>query len=354
MDDDAWYQMNDLQLKKDTVLAQYIEKKQGVFIVNEGNFMFDNASLSYYIPDSMKVLNEVFLRTNGSPLGDVAQSMTIRDSLGYISLNNSSKIYVININTFEYIGKITGLTSPRNIHFISDTKAYVTDLYSKSIAIIDPQEFKITGYIDVSNSSSKFNQHPTEQIVQYENRVYTNCWSYDNKILVIDAETDALIDSVEVPLQPNSMVLDYFSKLWVLCDGGFEGNPAGNEKPALVRLDPLSLEIEKIIYFELNQQPKELCSNAMGDTLYFLNNHVYQHFVVSEDPPEKVISSPYTSNLSGGFYGLSIDPLNGNIYVADAIDQVQRGNIYRYNRSGTPIDTFKTGISPGAFCFTQK
>jgi len=354
MDDDTWYQMNDLQLKKDTVLAQFIEEEQGVFIVNEGNFMFDNASLSYYIPDSMKVLNEVFLRTNGVPLGDVAQSMTIRDSLGYIVINNSSKIYVINVNTFEYEGKITGLTSPRNIHFINDTKAYVTDLYGQAIAILNPHLLEITGYINVSNPASRFNQHPTEQMVQYENRVFTNCWSYDNKILVIDSETDALIDSVEVPLQPNSMVMDHFSQLWVLCDGGFEGNPAGNEKPALVRIDPVSLEIEKTIYFELNQQPKELCSNAAGDTLYLLNNHVYQHFVLSEEAPELLIESPYTNYLAGGYYGLSIDPLSGDIYLADAIDQVQRGNIYRYNRYGTPIDTFKTGISPGAFCFTQK
>lgn len=351
MDDAAWYEMNDLDVKYDTLLNSYIAKQTGLFIVNEGNFMYDNASLSYYLIDSMKVLNNVFYRTNQTPLGDVAQSMTVRDSLGYIVINNSSKIYVININTFEYVGKITGLTSPRHIHFINDEKAYVTDLYAKAIAIVNPKKFEISGYIDVSNPASVFNQHATEQMLQFENYVFSNCWSFDNTILVIDTDTDLVVDSINVPLQPNSMVIDVNNRLWVLCDGGFEGNPAGNEKAALVCIDLSSFEIEKTITFGLNDHPIELCSNGMKDTLYYINKDIYQYSVNSHDLPEMLIESPYSDNLTGGYYGLGVDPYYGDLYVADAIDQIQRGIVYRYKSDGTVVDTFKTGISPGAFCF---
>jgi sugar lactone lactonase YvrE len=351
MDDGAWYEMNDLELRYDTLLNDYVSRQSGLFVVNEGNFMYDNASLSYYMIDSMKLLNDVFYRTNGVPLGDVAQSMVIRDSLGYIVVNNSGKIYVINVNTFEYEGKITGLTSPRQMHFVNSEKAYVTDLYARAVAIVNPQNYAITGYIDVSNPAGGLNRHPTEQMVQLDNEVFTNCWSYDEMILVIDTETDEVTDSIEVPLQPNSMVLDRFERLWVLCDGGFEGNPAGHEEPALVRIDPATREIRQTIRFPLNDHPSELRINGGGDTLYFLNRHLYRHMVLSDGPPELFVEGPAGSVLVGGFYGLGIDPFTGEVYIGDAIDQVRRGRVYRYRSDGTAVDTFTTGINPGYFCF---
>ncbi|MFC2089704.1 YncE family protein [Bacteroidota bacterium] len=351
MNDDSWYEINDLEIKYDTIFQDYIRKQAGVFVVNEGNFMYDNASLSYYMIDSMKVLNEIFFRTNQVPLGDVAQSMTIRDSLGYIVINNSSKIYVFNCYNFEYRGKITGLVSPRSIHFINDSKAYVSDLYARTITIINPLDQGITGHIDISNSSTSYHQHSSEDFVQVADYVFTNSWSFDDKILVIDSQTDRLIDSIQVPNQPNSMVLDSDNYLWVLCDGGFEESPQGQENPALLRIDPMSFQIEENFQLAFNTNPTELNINGTGDTLYFLNGHVYRYVIGEETPPEICIESSYENLNTGGFYGLGIDPYSGDIYVADAIDQLQRGIVYRYRPDGMIVDTFKTGINPGSFCF---
>jgi glutamine cyclotransferase len=324
----------------------------GLFVVNEGNFTYGNASLSFYDMEQGEVHQDIFYGINGLPLGDVAHSMTIRDSLGYVVINNSGRIYVINVKTFEYVGKITGLTSPRYIHFVDEKKAYVTDLYARSIAIVNPLTYEVIGSIPVSNSHSGFFQHSTEQMLQYDKYVYTNCWSFDNQILIIDSELDRVVDSIEVLKQPNSMVLDRNNSLWILSDGGFQESPYGYEAPGLMRIKADSRELEIIHRFEEGEKPSELKITGTGDTLYFINKHIFRYVIENSSEPELLVSSPHKGSVSGGYYALEVDPISSHLYVADAIDHLQRGNIYRFNSTGAPIDTFSAGISPGAFCFT--
>ena len=47
----------------------------------------------------------------------------------------------------------------------------------------------------------------------------------------------------------------------------------------------------------------------------------------------------------------TVNPVNGEVYVADAIDYQQQGMIYRYSPEGKLIDEFYVGIIPGAFCW---
>lgn len=313
----------------------------GLFITNEGNFMYGNASLSYYVPSSGLVENEVFIRANGINLGDVAQSMVIRDGLGYVVVNNSGVVFVIDINTFRVVGSVAGLTSPRYIHFLSDTKAYITDLYEPRITIFDPSTLKVTGYIDTKGHRS------TEQMVQYGRYVFTNCWSYDDKILVIDTERDEVVDEIKVGIQPTSLALDRYGKIWTITDGGYEGSPVGYQEPELVCIDAETRVIERTFRFPLGDAPSEVTLNGRADTLYFINKDVWRMDVAAMELPSK----PFLKYNGTRYYGLAVDPHSSDVYVADALDYVQPGIVYRFTAGAVPVDTMRVGITPGAFCF---
>ena len=317
----------------------------GLFICNEGNFQYGNATLSYYNPETKVVENEVFYRANAMKLGDVAQSMIIRDSIGWVVVNNSHVIFAIDINTFKEVGRITNLTSPRYIHFVSDEKAYVTQIWDNRIFIVNPKRYEITGYIDVPNMTMESGS--TEQMVQYGKYVYVNCWSYQNRILKIDSETDEVVDELVVGIQPTSIVMDCNNKLWTVTDGGYEGSPYGHEAPSLYRIDAETFSIEKQFEFKFGDAPSEVQLNGTKDKLYWINDDIWEMDVTADRVPVRHFI-PYSGTI---YYGLTVCPRSGDVYVADAIDYVQQGMIYRYSKDGELIDEFYVGIIPGAFCW---
>ena len=331
----------------DIVYADF-EGKRGVFISCEGNFMYGNASLSFYDIENKVVYNNVFSGRNRAPLGDVAHSLASDGKHLYIVVNNSGKIVAVDLKTLEFKKSVTGLVSPRYIHFVNSSKAYISDLYARRITILNPSTFEKTGYINVSDGKTGSTKHPTETFANIGNRIFVSCWASDNLILVINPETDTVIDSIRVPMQPRKMVVDINNKLWVQCDGNFTGAPGGTEMPALVRIDPETLTVEQIFRWgTITGYAGDLQINPEKDTLYIVKSDLYKMAVTSRRIPD----TPLLSAANRLFYSMGVDPYNGDIYLADAMDYMQNAMVYRYSANGSAIDSFRVGINPGDFLF---
>jgi DNA-binding beta-propeller fold protein YncE len=317
-----------------------LDTENGIFIACEGNFMYGNGSLSFYHPEKKEVTNHLFQARNNAPLGDVVQSLARKGNSLFIVVNNSGKIMVTDSRTIEFKGTITDLTSPRYIHFISESKAYISDLYATSVTVFNPGTLEITGTIDLEG-------HSSEQMVQVGKFVYASHWVNGEHILVIDTETDKLVDQIKVPAQPKDLRVDKSGKIWVLCGGSYENSDVDTQPSALVRLDPETRTMEQIYRFSEGMFSSGLEMNADGDTLYYLNNGVYKMDVNSRHLPDSVFI-PENEKL---FYHLAVNPGNNEIYIADAIDYTQDAVVYRYSQSGMLKDSFKVGINPSDFLF---
>lgn len=80
---------------------------------------------------------------------------------------------------------------------------------------------------------------------------------------------------------------------------------------------------------------------------FVLNGYSWLWQILSHHLPMQPFL-PYNNTL---YYGLTINPVNSEVYIADAIDYVQNGVVLRYSPDGELLDEFYVGIIPGAFCW---
>lgn len=328
--------MSSCETLKDDPELLYPEGR-GVFILNEGNYLAGNGSLSFYSLESGKIYDNLFSARNERPLGDIPTFMAVDGDRAFIIVNNSGTIEVIDLKTMESLETLTGIISPRQM-VISNKKGYVSSLMSDLIYIVDIDKMVVEGTVDIGCNS--------EAMVISGNRLFAANWSGGNKITVVNLTDNTVETEISTGLEPESMVLDRNNRLWVLCTGGY----MNEEIPRIMKINASTLTVEGELEFRtVSDNPSSLTLNKGGDTLYYIDEGVRRMTLTATALPENAFIG------TGGrlFYKLAASPWNGMIMVTDAIDWQQKGDLLIYSRNGSLVDTKQCGIIPGFMRFKE-
>ena len=326
---------------------------KGLFVLNEGTYTYASSSLTFYDPEADTVENNLFYRVNLAPIGDAANSMMIDETGMYIVVNSSKYIYKIDEKTMKYEAKLDGFTSPRHMLSINKNKAYVSDLESTGLWVINPETMQKIGFVETGNT--------TEKMVRVGNEVVVTNWSNyyqpgtsNSTIQFVNIETDQLVDEMNVTAEPHSIVLDKNNNIWVLCSGGYMP-PC---EPALFCINPATRQIVKRFDFAEGDYPSSMAIDKSGENLYILNGgfgtlDLYKMSVDADALPVTALvnSQQSTDNSPKTFSTVAVSPENGDIYLTDVKNYVQNGDVLRYDSNGNFISKFEAGIIPGMMMF---
>ncbi|SES85500.1 DUF5074 domain-containing protein [Hymenobacter actinosclerus] len=316
-----------------------------VYIVNEGNFTRSNAEISLFSKASSSVTNKsLFSSANGRSLGDIAQSMAVRDSLGYIVVNNSNKLEVVSLARFKSKATIENLKLPRYFVAASSEKGYVTETVSYStasgqVSVIDLKTNKVTRSIAVGKQP--------EKLAVVGSRLYvTN--NGDNTVTVINTTTDVVEGTITVGDGPNSVVADRNGRVWVLSSGKIVYTTTGStrvSKGSLSQIVPGQLTATTREMPSDQSSPGRLTINGSLDQLYYTYlGGVYTLNINEATLPTKPLIK------RGSFYGLGVDPQDGTIYGGLA-SFTASDKVIRFKSTGAAIDSFTVLAGPNGFVF---
>lgn len=328
----------------------------GVMVLNAGNFLDNNGSISFFRREQSMAENDLFMKENGRPLTGNVQDMAEVGDYSLILVDNSTagqdKVEIVDVGTFKSVETLAApnIENPRHVVGVSSTKAYVscwdaTGSFSNFfknpgyVAVIDLNTMKVVKKIPAPKGA--------ERMVKVGNEVYLGAIGGTQALTVIDANTDAVKRSVQVGPSPDPIAVDANGKLWAQIEY------------SVARINPKSNTVETTL--RAGSHPTKLPSNFAiapdGKSFYF----VYSFYDPSDGFKQK--GETYQFNITDTkistdkpflnrfFTGLGVDPLQGLIYGGVTPTFKQSGYVIRYRPNGDLIDSIRVDIAPSGFIF---
>lgn len=321
--------------------------EEGIFILNEGGFNANNASISFYDFKTKQVTDDVFLDANQRGLGDVGNDLKMYGGKLYCVVNNSEVLEVINPNTMKSIKSLplTG-KQPRMLEFYQN-KAYVT-CYDGTVIRLDTASLTIDGTLNVGSNPNG--------ICLVGNKLYVaNSGGYDypitsNTVSVVDPVSFTEIKKIEVGLGPNFILGDDQGDLYVACTGNWNDIEPGFYRIAAGTEEVTNLNIP-IMNFTIHNQTAYIYYNNLNPldpVLWIKEFNTHTESITNENfiADGTTIKAPY---------GVKVDPTNGDVYITDAIDFKTTGDLYCFSSTGNKKFKVGVGVCPsGSLVFKRK
>jgi len=302
---------------------------KGVFVVNEGGFGKSNGSIGLYKPGSQQYF-DAYKTANGIGLGDVVQSMTLIDGKYYIAVNNSNKIEVVNQADFKSLASIA-TNSPRYVLKTATNKAFVSNLYSNTVKVVNTSNYAIESSVDV--------HHNTDQLMLFNSKVLAI--TFDQKIMVIDPSSNSLIDSISSASGLSKMVAAN-QGVYLLCTGLLDWNTGATIEKGAIQFVNDTFGVE---------QSWPLMSASYGGSMVYANSLNALLFSLGDN---KIIKMAFDGTMTDwlvlptgqSVYGLNWDAQNAQLYISDAGDFNANGKVYVYDAAANKVKEISAGIAP--------
>ncbi len=317
-----------------------------MWVMNEGTFGSGSASLSVVDLDSGDVTYGAVQTSNGLPnLGDTGQSIAFKGDTAFLVMNGSGTVVAIDKNDYSILKVIEGFSSPRYFLPINGAKAYVSNIFSNEVQIVDLNSLEITGGFTVDcGADTDFCW--TEKMVLADGKVFIANMK-ESQIAVVDPNTDAVINTVEVRLDPADLiVLD--DQLWVMCGGGF-CDFADCDIPAIYRINIASQLVNRTYLFESEEESPSYLRYA-NDNFYYMNGGMLYSFPENQTSLPTIALADFSAI---NVYGLDVNPSNYDLYLLDANDFTSNGTVNLLDENYNISTTYNVGINPNSVYFLE-
>jgi hypothetical protein len=320
----------------------------GAFIVNEGPFNNGTGTVSYLNKDNGQISRDIFKDANGSDLGNIVQSLSIRDNKEvWVVVNNGGMIKRVDLNEFRLQSSISNMVFPRYMYHIDAKKSYITEWTDSQTA----STLRVYNHFSQSFEKTLWLPAGAEEIAVVGNRAYVTCnggFGNQDKLAIIDIVKDSVIGLLAVGPNPDGLRVDASNNLWILCSGQWKPDFTSLNLPGqLLRYNTITGIIDRTITMSsLYSQPQNLKINGNRSQLYYNYDGAVHTMAISASTSAPVVN--------GYFYGLGIDPGNGDIYCGDAGNFTSNGKLRRFTTTGKIIDSFVVGIAPNDIVFIKQ
>lgn len=335
-----------------------MEHTHGVYILNEGSWGADNASLTLLDLESGQTVEDLYSTVNGEKLGDVANDILFTDDYMIIAVNGSN---IIQFCTLD--GKSAGQTEdvPGCRKLAADPEGrylYVTSYASEGEVVkIDLKDFSTVGRVKVG--------YEPEGIVWYKGRLYVantggNAYlgthGYEETISVIDAAS--MKESARIETGHHNLYGDFIQNdkypryIMVNASGDYYMEPAAS---FIFDCDTDSViaEYSDPSTYAATHDGKFYTIGSAYDAVTYEYKYSFRTIDLNSGSPvvsDGIVAPAVTEAISHmqAPYGLFFDS-EGRIYATDAADYMNRGLVYKFTQTGEPDGKYVTGVCPGHF-----
>ena len=317
-------------------LVPPVESANYYVVINEGLYGQNNSSVTLYDIETNETRQNVYANANGgADLGDTANDFAQCCGKGFIVLDKSKKIEIVNLRTFESLGFIDfgEYGSPRNIVIYDSSRAFVSTL-ENSVTEINPKTNEIITTYAVGAMP--------EGLAICDDKLFVanSGFGTGNSVSVIDLRSGSVTAEIEVKINPRFIETDG-DFVYVISAG--EYTPPG--KGAITKISPVSLAPVDTVALTGNPGKAEI---ANGNLYVIYSAGVAEISLANFEISDSLfIDGNDVNSLTGVVYSVFYDNVHMRFVFGNPKDFMQNGEAVIFDADGTKLGKFTCGLNPG-------